>query len=369
MSEQRKAILIRCCANDFPDALNLFQALSSLSAPVYFVYVGETLPTGVPLSVARRIILLNIDFLKRTGLYTPRLDVPALTWQCGDLALYAAYERVQADYFWLIEPDVYASPDLMARLFSASLHAAFYAPLLRREYEGWYFYAGTRKYFSDVRTCMFCLVAIRRDLLRILQQRRAEILAAWSDTNEPAQLLPNDEAFVCSFLYAEGYACADLNRLGRLYTNRSIRFSMPASRKSLELGGGERELVYHPVCTGALFEHKFRERIATFGVSYTTAYDFLVERDVLPLAPVADQMTVAGYLLFIQPRALWRNVFWRTLDVVKRSPGLLLHHLGRVKRHVLKRLPDSFVKRLPYPIGLRPAAQETPEMLANHRSR
>lgn len=363
MTEQRKVILIRCCANDFQDALKLFRSLPPLSAAVYFVYVGETLPNGIPPQVARHIILLNADFLKRTGLYTPRLDLPALTWQCGDLALYAAHERVRADYYWLIEPDVYASAEIIARLFSAPLHATFYAPLLRREHEGWYFYAGTRKYFADVRTCMFCLVAIRRDVLPILRQRRAEILASWSDTDEPAQLLPNDEAFVCSFLYAEGYACADLNRLGRLYTNRSIRFSMPTSRKSLELGGSERELIHHPVCTGALFEHKFRERIATFGVSYTTAYDFLVERDVLPLAPVADQMTVAGYLLFIQPRALGRNVFWRTLDGAKRSPGLLLHHLGRVKRGALKRLPPSLAKRLPYPIGLRqpPATQEAPE--------
>lgn len=362
MTEQRKAILIRCCANDFQDALKLFHSLPSLGAAVYFVYVGETRPTGVPLHVARRIVLVNVDFLKRTGLYTPRLSLPELTWQCGDLALYAAYERVQADYYWLIEPDVYASAENMAKLFSAPLHAALYAPLLRREFKGWYFYEGTRKYFADVRTCMFCLVAIRRDVLPALRQRRAEILARWSGTDEPAQLLPNDEAFVCSFLHAEGHACADLNGLGRIYTNRSIRFNMPASRKSLELSRNGRDLVHHPVCTGPLFEHKFRERIATFGVCYTTAYDFLIERDVLPLAPVADQMTVAGYLLFVQPRALSRNVFWRTLDFTKRSPGLLLHHLGRMKRWVLKRLPPSLVKRLPYPIGLRPAvAQEVPE--------
>lgn len=365
MTEQRNAILIRCCANDFQDALELYQSLAPLSAAVYFVYVGEMLPSGVPPHVARRIVLLDVDFLKRAGLYTPRLSHPELTWQCGDLALYAAYDRVQADYYWLIEPDVYASAETMARFFSAPLRATLYAPLLRREYEGWYFYEGARKYFADVRTCMFCILAIRRSVLPTLRHRRSEILASWSGTDEPAQLLPNDEAFVCSFLHAEGHACADLNRLGRLYTNRSIRFSMPASRKSLELGGGERALVHHPVCTGALFEHKFRERIATFGVSYNTAYDFLVERDVLPLAPVADQMTVAGYLLFVQPRALWRNVFWRTLDFAKRSPGLLLHHLGRVKRWALKRLPPSLVKRLPYPLGLRqpPATQEAPEKI------
>ena len=373
MSEQRKAILIRCCANDFQDALNLFQALSDLSAPVYFVYVGEVLPNGVPPHIARRIILINVDFLKRTGLYTPRLDLAALTWQCGDLALYAAYERVQAEYFWIIEPDVYASPEIAANLFSAPLQAAIYAPLLRSEGEGWYFYDGTRKYFTEVWTCIFCLLAIRRDVLPELRQRRADILAAWSDTDERAQLLPNDEAFVCSFLHAHGHACADLNSLGRFYTKRSIRFSMPVSRKSLELRRDAQRLIHHPVCAGAFFEYKFRQRFADFGASYTTVHDYFVERELLPIAPLVDQMTVVGYLLFVQPRATWRNLNWRTHNLVKAAPGFLLHHLGRVKRRVLKRLPDSLVKRLPYPIGPRPAAaqeaSENPDLLANHRSR
>jgi hypothetical protein len=321
MSEQTRAVLIRCCASDWLDAISLYDVLIPLGVDVYLVYAGETLPATVPASLMPRLIQINAAFLGRTDLYAPRLELARLTWQCGDVALFAAAEVVQADYFWMIEPDVYASPALFRRLFTTTLEADFYAPLLRHERERWFWYEGTHKYLPDVWACIFCFLAIRRAVLPGLQQKRAQILAAWNASGDIPRLMPNDEGLVCSCLSASGYRCADLNSLFAVYNKRSIRFGMPGSRRSLELRGGAGGLVHHPVYTGTSFDHKVQLRLADLGLSYDTARDILIEHNVLPIAPFIDQILTLGYLVLIHPRATLRRVSLKARGLAKRFTG------------------------------------------------
>jgi hypothetical protein len=337
VAEQKRAVLIRCCANDYEDALEQFDTLSAFTSDVYLVYSGEESPTAVPPRIAARLILVNEAFLRRAELYSPRLPLARLSWQCGDVALYAAYEAVQADYFWMIEPDVYATPAILRKLFSTPLAHDFYAATFRREHAHWFWYPSAATYFAEVWACIFCIVGIRRSALPALRAARSKMLQAWSLTSDIPRAMPNDEGFVCSSLRANGGSCADINELFALYTKRTIGFGMPRSRKALMLGRGPGEFLYHPIYTGSTFARKVQQRLTDHGLGYGSAFEMLVEQNVLPIAPIVDSVVTLGYLAFVQPRATWRRASLRLLGVKLRLSRLLSQRLPRSVEKVATR--------------------------------
>lgn len=324
MKDSSTALLIRCCASDFEDALALYDTLSAISPDVYFVYAGETAPITLPTSLTDRLILLDTAFLKRADLYSARIDLARLTWQCGDIALYAAHERLRADYFWMIEPDVFGTLETFRKLFGAPLNGDFYAPLARREREQWFWYPAARQFFREVWACIFCLVAVRCAALPAMRMARVAMLRQWAETDQPPRGLPNDESFICSFLHALGCRCTDLNALLPVYSRQTMRFGMPGSRRALTLGrGGDRNLIHHPVYGGPSFARKAQQRMADHGLWYGTAFDILVERGVLPIAPAVNQLVAIGYMTFVKPRATWRRVSLKTRGVARRAARAL----------------------------------------------
>lgn len=306
MSNQHRAVVIRCCASDWQEAIALYDTLSALSPHVYCVYAGEKPPAYVPVQMRNHVIVLDEQWLRDHGLHASRLTLARLTWQCGDLALYAAAERIQADYLWMLEPDVYASPALFQQLFAMPLEADFHAPLMRPEHERWFWHPAARRHFEQVWACLFCVVAVRTALLPALRARRAELIAEWASQDAEPRALMNDESFVCSFLQSQGGRCVDLNATRNIYAPRSLRFGMPGSRRALQYGG-DRGLLHHPVYGGLAFERKAWQRMNDHGLSYGAARHILYEQHVLPVLPGFDALLTVGYMLMGQPRASWRH--------------------------------------------------------------
>lgn len=197
-------------------------------------------------------VSLTREAFEPLGLYTEIGDV---FWRCGDYALYLARQRFpDCGTFWLIEYDVTinrAEPIEFFREIDGAHDHDFLATHFRKPEDWWSFRHAMEARSGDVYRCYFPLVRVSG---RALDFARAERAAATSDMRRlaPGQRTewPNDEAFVATVLQNGGFRCADLNDLGRHYTDATFWMTVLFHPTGLPPHDG---LVYHTVRTGRQF--------------------------------------------------------------------------------------------------------------------
>ncbi|MEL6582912.1 MAG: component of SufBCD complex [Pseudomonadota bacterium] len=158
---------------------------------------------GVPKTPVATVTLDN-DWLKERGLAT----LPDWGWRCGDYALYALYEaNPDADFFWLIEPDVYFSggPARAFEVFAQADHdvlAVHYGKPMRPGR----FSRGLPEGMAPIEG-QFGLVRFSNAAVKYLFEARKE----YCKIRNSGRFFTNDECFCFSYLSAQtDFTGADL---------------------------------------------------------------------------------------------------------------------------------------------------------------
>lgn len=164
-----------------------------------FVVMDETKAcTIMPKHIAK--ILMNDVALNNLNLFIPSHH-RGVGWLCGDYFYYVLHQAVQADFYWLIEPDVGHSFDDWASFFghfsqtSADALLYNYAPAPK----SWYWKSVIEPFFAKPYQCFFPLTRLSNKAISLaLQDRQA--MKAYFDHNQDKPY-PNDESLLASSLH------------------------------------------------------------------------------------------------------------------------------------------------------------------------
>ncbi|MBY5994077.1 hypothetical protein [Ferrimonas balearica] len=136
--------------------------------------------------------------------------IDRLGWRCGDHCFYAVLDRVDdADYYWLIENDVYLDDEALGKLRLES--AARSEDLLIHGFapgaSGKTWNKHYRHYYDEpAYGGLFPVVRLSRKAVAYLASERAQLAQRFTGT----RYYPNDEVFVCSRLQNNGFHCGAL---------------------------------------------------------------------------------------------------------------------------------------------------------------
>jgi hypothetical protein len=193
------------------------------------------------------------------GLYT----TPDVMWRCGDYALYAALEGCpEADFFWLIEPDVRVHTTAIRSMFDgvdATRETDFVTAWFVASSPEWAWYKSMQPFAGEIFNCMLQLARFsRRSLIHLLQRRR-EISILFCDAASDPGLWPNDEAFVAAVLVAGGFSVATFaDHAPSFQHSGTFTFTKPTSLRWLSQEPPNNRL-YHPVVSGPSFLRRARD--------------------------------------------------------------------------------------------------------------
>lgn len=197
----RQCIGIR--SHRFGDAeIALYETLATHFSPSdIFLVIDESKGTvDVPAGRYQKIAFDKAR-LSALGLFT---EHPGIGWLCGDYFIYMLRQHVDADYYWLVEPDVRFSFDDVGVFFRkfAGVSNDFTAPKFGRRNADWHWHKFSRPISEDVYGCLFPLTRTSRRAADALLEARRE----WNASREGAGC-PNDESFVATTLMSQGFAC------------------------------------------------------------------------------------------------------------------------------------------------------------------
>lgn len=135
-------------------------------------------------------------------------------WRCGDYFYFALRDAVEADYYWLLEPDVgfYSRNDFNIFKETESLTDDFLAVYFGKRNELWSWHKSVSDFFPDVLGCSFPLTRCSGNLIDLLLNGRRMLSSVFS-VQKPKTPWPNDEAFVASFVHSLGMSACTLEKI------------------------------------------------------------------------------------------------------------------------------------------------------------
>ena len=159
-------------------------------------------------------ISVTSDSIARLGLAAS----PDFAWRCGDYCFYLARERFRdAQFFWLIEPDVFLSFDDYSDLFSpfeSATDVDLIAPGYRKAEPAWMWTTLMAPIASPVYGCLFPLVRLSSEAVRVAYDARRALTEIYPAVR-PFDAVPNDESLVATTLTQAGLTCKNINDFDR----------------------------------------------------------------------------------------------------------------------------------------------------------
>lgn len=177
-----------------------------------FVVVDETKNvTEVPDDIQK--VSLNKDYLYYNNLLDNHPTPNGLGWLCGDYFYYALADNTDADYYWLIEPDVAFTFDDLSEFFGkfqtatqdALLHNFAKAP------ESWAWTERAKAIHHDVYQAFFPLSRLSFRAVEACKQERQAVTAHFKHNDIALGQFPNDESLVATAVVKHGLEVEKLN--------------------------------------------------------------------------------------------------------------------------------------------------------------
>lgn len=223
---------------------NLYQELQDyFDNQDIFVVVDETKNT-LELAQGIQKISLNKVYLQKSEVLDNHPH--KLGWLCGDYFYYALADGVNADYYWLIEPDVAFTFKNVSEFFKkfqtarqdALLHNFSKAP------DSWAWTHRARIIDNDVYQAFFPLSRLSFKAVSACKQERQAVTAYFSEHKIDLNNFPNDESLVATSLMKHNLSVEKLSA----YWPDSFRYF---SYRNAILGEGAKQLlpfnqVIHP---------------------------------------------------------------------------------------------------------------------------
>lgn len=200
-------------------------------------------------------VSLNLEFLKDNALYSHN----QVAWACGDYFYYAFRQAVEADFYWLIEPDVLLNLDSVEAFFGffAEQDAEALVMNFALAPQGWSWYESAQRLLDPPYTCFFPLTRLSKKAIDIMFAKRQAISFDFLTDKSRAQF-PNDEALLANALMAHGI---ELVNLTDYFPNNFDEFSIgPFKNKELSTKYAKNQIV-HPVKDPDFYTGVFKKNI------------------------------------------------------------------------------------------------------------
>ena len=177
-------------------------------------------------------------------------------WRCGDYFLIGFQEVVDADHYWLIEPDVGFHCENEFNLFSESDRLSgydFLAVYYGARSSSWSWHNSVFEYFPETYGCSFPITRCSRDLIKIIRSGR-QMLTSMAKHGE-SRVWPNDESFVASIVNYLGLRATSLEK------EFPGMFKMFGTKDQYLLGPHlTGQGIVHPELDATAFKEKFGRR-------------------------------------------------------------------------------------------------------------
>ena len=200
MKNSKQVIGVRCHNFGEPEQF-LYQTLSFYfkQDAIYFIVDEIKKPKQFPSELNK--VSLNMTFVESSELYAPS----DLAWSCGDYFYYAFRKQVDADYYWLIEPDVLLNLNSVEAFFGFFENKDIDALVMNFSlaHESWVWYESAKKIADPTYKCFFPLTRLSKKSVEIMLAKRQQISYEHIGGGLKG-LFTNDEALLANALMAAG---------------------------------------------------------------------------------------------------------------------------------------------------------------------
>lgn len=205
----------------------------------------------------------NIIYFSRQSLIRKHLkhDLPSVGWLCGDYFYYFLKEAVEADYYWLIEPDVRFTFNHLDDLFIPfeKVTEDLIMPYFGERKNGWFWYTNGKILADKVFGGAFPITRMSSSLIQDLLFKRQELTVMFEEKGLAPDLWPNDESFSATVAVAQGfYAKAMESCMPGLFKHFSTAnpYLFPSAAKHLS-----HNAIIHPAMERNEFLLSFRKKL------------------------------------------------------------------------------------------------------------
>lgn len=240
MENSKHVIGIRCHNFGDPERF-LYQTLSLYfkQHAIYFVVDELKEPKQFPSDLNK--VSLNMVFVESSALYAPA----DMAWSCGDYFYYAFRKHVDADYYWLIEPDVLLNLSSIEAFFSffENKHLDALVMHFSLANESWPWYESAKKIAYPAYKCFFPLTRLSKKSVDIMLAKRQQLSYEHIIGGLKGRFT-NDEALLANVLMAAGIEPINLSSF---FESKFNFFSnSPFRNKNLSIEYCQ-EQILHPV--------------------------------------------------------------------------------------------------------------------------
>lgn len=200
MGKNQQVIGIRC--HNFGESEQfLYQVLLTYFPKDKIFFIVDELEKTKDFPPNLHKMPLDKPFIEAHGLY----NKGNIAWACGDYFYYVFRNAVDAEFYWLIEPDVLLNLDSVAQFFEFFAHNADEALVTHFSLapEGWLWGDSAKIILDPPYRCFFPLTRLSKNAINILYTQRQSLSSDFF-SGKYTGLFPNDEALLANALMAVG---------------------------------------------------------------------------------------------------------------------------------------------------------------------
>ncbi|MBM7635303.1 hypothetical protein [Streptococcus saliviloxodontae] len=196
--------------------------LTCFSASQIYIICDEISGQLIDLPEGLNKVSLSKDFLEKTGLkstydglnqedwYNPTKH--RLGWLCGDYFYYAFHQAVEAECYWLFEPDVYLTPSMRQLFFKrlCSLKSDALLPYYALANESWYWRPKMAVFEDRIYKTYFPLSRLSARAVEVCLDERRRVSRRMREEGIADTYFPNDESLVATSLAKSDLTVEDI---------------------------------------------------------------------------------------------------------------------------------------------------------------
>lgn len=203
-------------------------------------------------------VSLSTDFLEKNKLYSQG----RVAWACGDYFYYVFRQQVEAEHYWLIEPDVLLNLDSSADFFGFFVENTVDALVMNfgKAPEKWTWYQSAKNLLDPPYRCFFPLTRLSKSAVDVMYKKRQAISADYLAEKYTGQF-PNDEALLANALMEQGIEPINLSSyFPEYFDDFSI---VPSKNRKLSMEFCHNQII-HPVKTLDFYKNQLSTNIYNF---------------------------------------------------------------------------------------------------------
>ncbi len=230
----------------------LLRCLSQHIEPKDLVIVADETRAKIDCTRDYKKLGFDNDELAKLGLFS---DCKSIGWLCGDYFYYVLQRAIEADTYWLIEPDVrftYSDLGGFFRRFE-SCELDFVAPFFSERSPSWKWHEKARTFSptGKIYGCAFPITRLTARAVKLLFAARQELSANFQEHGLSCKDYPNDESFVATTVVRQGLSYGDMRALvPGAFTHFTVHFPYPWSEVGESFMPNK---VVHPALEGEEF--------------------------------------------------------------------------------------------------------------------